>query len=41
MSALVVVSEQAGEFRSVVELSERCEAGGDPGADPCPGRRGD
>uniref|UniRef100_A0A8C5TBH8 TatD DNase domain containing 3 n=1 Tax=Malurus cyaneus samueli TaxID=2593467 RepID=A0A8C5TBH8_9PASS len=31
VSALVVVSEQAGEFRSVVELSERCEAGGDPG----------
>ncbi|XP_039553697.1 putative deoxyribonuclease TATDN3 isoform X3 [Passer montanus] len=28
VSALVVVSEQAGEFRSVVELSERCEAGG-------------
>lgn len=28
VSALVVVSEQAGEFRSVVALSERCEAGG-------------
>lgn len=30
VSALVVVSEQAREFRSVVELSERCDAGGDP-----------
>ncbi|XP_065488322.1 putative deoxyribonuclease TATDN3 isoform X2 [Caloenas nicobarica] len=34
VSALLVVSEQAGEFRSVVELSERC------GAHPCPRRDG-
>lgn len=28
VSALVVVSEQEKEFRSVLALSERCEAGG-------------
>lgn len=30
MAALVTVTEQAGEFRSVLELSDRCERG--PGA---------
>lgn len=32
VSALVVVSEQAAEFPSVLALSERCEAGGEAGS---------
>lgn len=36
VAALVVVAEQAAEFRTVMELSERCVVWGCPVSPPCP-----